>query len=132
MQDQKKQALGNLMVFWESQDKTLMHRGNRRIYEEAFGRELYPKDHEDHIAGKGINSLNHCNLVHKFIPRPQAMNILEAKAAVEKKLEKLEKIPAWQLMKVRNKKEVIDEARKVGVGTKTPKRAKVEMYSKVT
>ena len=30
-------------------------------------------DHEDHIAGKGINSLNHYNLVHKFIPMPQAM-----------------------------------------------------------
>ena len=26
------------------------------------------KDHEDHIAGKGINSLSHYNLVHKFIP----------------------------------------------------------------
>ena len=24
--------------------------------------------HEDHIAGKGINSLGHCNLVHKFMP----------------------------------------------------------------
>ena len=24
--------------------------------------------HEDHIAGKGINSLGHYNLVHKFIP----------------------------------------------------------------
>ena len=24
------------------------------------------EDHEDHIAGKGINSLSHCNLVHKF------------------------------------------------------------------
>ena len=23
------------------------------------------KDHEDHIAGKGINSLNHYNIVHK-------------------------------------------------------------------
>ena len=31
-----------------------------------------------------------------------------------KKCEKLEKIPAWQLTKVRNKKEVIDEARNEG------------------
>ena len=52
VQDQKKRALGNLRVFWHSQDKTRVHRGNRRIYEEAFGRELYRKDHEDHIAGK--------------------------------------------------------------------------------
>ena len=26
------------------------------------------KNHEDHIAGQGMNSLRHCNLVHKFIP----------------------------------------------------------------
>ena len=27
--------------------------------------------HEDHIAAKGINSLSHYNLVHKFLPMPQ-------------------------------------------------------------
>ena len=32
-----------------------------------------PHHHEDHIAGKGENSLQHYNLVHKFIPMPQAM-----------------------------------------------------------
>ena len=37
-----------------------------------------------------------------------------AKAAVEKDWEKLEKNPAWQLTKVRNKKVVIDEARNKG------------------
>ena len=47
--------------------------------------------HEDHIAGKSTNSLSHYNLVHKFIPVPQAMKIPNAKAAVEKK-GKLEKI----------------------------------------
>ena len=26
------------------------------------------EDHENHIAGKGIISMNHYNLVHKFIP----------------------------------------------------------------
>ena len=31
-----------------------------------------PNYHEDHIAGKGENSLQHSNLVHKFIPMPQA------------------------------------------------------------
>ena len=41
------------------------------------------KDHEDHIAGKGINSLNHYNLVHKFIPMPQAFKLPDAKAAAE-------------------------------------------------
>ena len=32
-----------------------------------------PNHQEDHIAGVGDNSLQHYNLVHKFIPRPQAM-----------------------------------------------------------
>ena len=42
---------------------------------------------------------------------PQALKIPDSKAAVEKEWEKLEKIPTWQLTKVRHKKEVIDEAR---------------------
>ena len=51
---------------------------------------------------------------HKFIPMPQAMKILAAKAAVDKECEKLEKISAWNLTKVRSKKDVIDEARTSG------------------
>ena len=70
--------------------------------------------HEDHIAGKGENSLQHYHLVHKFISTPQAMKIPAAKAAVDKEWEKLEKISAWNLTKVRSKKEVIDEARTSG------------------
>ena len=49
-----------------------------------------PKHHEDHIAGKGDNSLQYYNLVHKFNPMPQAMKIPAAKAAVDKEWEKLE------------------------------------------
>ena len=75
---------------------------------------LPDKNHEDHVAGKGMNSLSHCKLGHKIIPMPQAMIIPDAKAALEKEWAKLEKIPAWQLTKVRNKKEVIAEARKEG------------------
>ena len=73
-----------------------------------------PHHHEDHIAGKGQNSLQHYNLVHKFILMPQAMKIPAAKAAVDKERENLEKISAWNLTKVRSKKEVIDEARTSG------------------
>ena len=73
-----------------------------------------PNYHEDQIAGKGENSLQHQNLVHKFIPMPQAMKIPAAKAAVDKDWEKLEKISAWNLTKVRSKKEVIDEAKTLG------------------
>ena len=67
--------------------------------------ESLPNHHEDHIAGKGDNSLQHYNLVHKFIPMPQVIKIPAAKAAVDKKWEKLEKISAWNLTKVRSKKE---------------------------
>ena len=42
------------------------------------------------------------------------LKIPDANAAEEKESEKLEKIPAWQLTKVRSKKEVIDEARNEG------------------
>ena len=73
-----------------------------------------PKYHEDHIARKGDISVQHNNLVHKFIPMPQAMKIPAAKAAVDKEWEKLEKIPAWDLTKVRSKSEVIDETRAKG------------------
>ena len=40
-----------------------------------------PKNHEDHFAGKGYTSMTHYNLVHKFIPIPQAMKILDARSS---------------------------------------------------
>ena len=43
-----------------------------------------------------------------------------AKAAVDKECEKLEKISAWNLTKVRSKKEVIDEARTSGAAVHFP------------
>ena len=45
---------------------------------------------------------------------PQALKIPDAKAAVEKEWEKLKNIRAWQLTKVRTRREVIDEARNRG------------------
>ena len=65
--------------------------------------ESLPNYHEDHSAGKGDNSLQHSNLVHKSIPMPQAMKIPAAKTAVDKE---------WA--EVRSKSEVIDEARTKG------------------
>ena len=72
------------------------------------------KNHEDHIAEKSMNSLSRYNLVHKFIPMLEAIKIPDAKAAVEEEWEKLEQILAWQLTKVKNKSEVIAEARNKG------------------
>ena len=76
--------------------------------------ESLPTHHEDHIAGKGDNSPQHYNFVHKFIPVPQAMKIPAVMTAVDKEWEKLEKFSAWNLTKVRSKKEVIDDARTSG------------------
>ena len=71
-----------------------------------------PKKHEDQIAGNGFTSMTHCNLVHKSVPTPRAMTIPDAKAAVDKEWKKLETIQAWQLEKVKIKKEVILEAQR--------------------
>ena len=76
--------------------------------------ESLPTHDEDHIAGIVDNSLQHYNLVHKFIPMPQAMKSPAAQAAVDKEWGKLEEFSAWNLTKVRSKKEVIDEARTSG------------------
>ena len=83
----------NSRRFLEADESTRMRMGNSE-----------PSNHEDHIAGKGENSLQHYNLVHKFIPMPQAMKIPAAKAAVEKEWEKLEKILAWNLTKSKVRK----------------------------
>ena len=79
-----------LACILEANESTRMRMGN-----------LIPHHHEDHVAGKGENSLQHHNLVHKFIPMPQAMKIPAAKAAVDTEWEKLEKISAWNLTKVK-------------------------------
>ena len=63
--------------------------------------ESLPTHHEDHVAGRGDNSLQLYNLVHKFIPMPHAMKIPSAKAAVDKEWEKLEKIPAKSQKQIR-------------------------------
>ena len=53
-----------------------------------------PNHHEDHIAGKGDNSSQHFNLVHKCIHMPQAVKNPAAKAAVDKGWDKLENLGA--------------------------------------
>ena len=53
----------------------------------------------------------HYNLVHKFIPSYENSC---SKSSGGQGMGKLEKISAWNLTKVRSKKEVIDEARTSG------------------
>ena len=59
-----------------------------------------PRDDEDLIAERRSNSSSHHNFVRKPIPFLQAMKILDAQAAADKELEKLRKLPAWQVTKV--------------------------------
>ena len=76
---------------------------------------IEPSFHEDHIAGKRDNPLHHYNLEHKFILLPQAMNIPAAKDAVDKEWGKLQKNYVWNLAKVRNNSDVIEDAGHKGV-----------------
>ena len=59
-----------LACILEADESTRMRLGNS-----------IPHHHEDNIAGKGENSLQHYNLVHKFIPMLQAMKIPAAKSS---------------------------------------------------
>ena len=72
-----------------------------------------PSDHEDHIAGKGefIAALQFGSQVYFYA---SSYEDSAAKAAVDKEWQKLEKISAWNLTKVKSKKTVIDEARTSG------------------
>ena len=77
-------------------------------------KETQHKDHEDHIAETGFNSLSHNNLVRKPVPVLHAMKILDGNAAVDKEWENLKDLPAWRETKVKSKKEVIEQAQKEG------------------
>ena len=54
------------------------------------------------LPGIGFNSLSHYNLVQKFITMPQVLKIPDATAAVDKEWEKLEKLRAWHMTRVRS------------------------------
>ena len=69
-----------------------------------------PKDHEDHVAERGFDSMSHKNLVHEFVFVAQAKKIPDAKTAVDQEWEEFEKLPAWRLSKIKSIREVILEA----------------------
>ena len=71
-----------------------------------------PKNHEDHIAGKGYTSMTHYNLVHKFTPMLQAMKIPNWKAAVDKEWKKLETFQLGSEKQGKSKREVVLEAQR--------------------
>ena len=63
------------------------------------------KSHQCHITAKGMNSMTHDCLVHKFIPMPQALKIPDARAAVENNGRNLRKYRhgTWQRSETRKK-----------------------------
>ena len=61
-----------------------------------------PHHHEDHIAGNEKISLQHYNLVHKFILTPQAIKIRAAKAAMGKIGEKV-RLGTWRKSQVKRR-----------------------------
>ena len=70
--DKSSKNKSKLASIFEAGESTILRMG-----------ESLPNPHEDHIAGKGENSLQHYNLVHKFIPMAQSMKIPAAKTAVD-------------------------------------------------
>ena len=108
------------------------------------------KHHQDHITAKGMNSLNHYNLVHKFIPMPQAMRNSGCKGSSGKRMgktgensgiaaddsQKQERDDRWSKeWGKRGSFRVIDglmSLEKCWIGDKAPKNTKVELYSEVT
>ena len=91
-----------LACILEADESTRMHSGNSM-----------PHYHQDHIAGKGENSLQHYKLVQIYSYASSYENSC-SKSRSGQGMGKLEKISAWNLTKVRSKKEVIDEARTSG------------------
>ena len=73
----------------------------------GFEKKSTKKTHKDHIADRGHVSTSHYNMVHKQIPIPKAMPILEAKAALDKECVTLQKPLAWDESKVKSTAEVI-------------------------
>ena len=55
--------------------------------------------------------MNRCNLAHKPMSIPQAMNIVDAKA---KEWDKIQNLPAWRESKVNSELEVVEQAQQEG------------------
>ena len=75
-----KRSNQNWRVFWKPVNP-----------QEYVWKNIYQITMRTRLQEEWDNSLQHHNLVHKFIPMPQAMKIPEAKAAVVNECEKLEK-----------------------------------------
>ena len=69
----------------KNKNKTMYaHKCKAHKFTRKRTQETQNKDHEDYIADRGFNSMNHCNLARKPVPILQTMKIPDAKAAVHK------------------------------------------------
>ena len=93
-----------------------MNSGSWWIHETAYGKlGTASSNHEDFVTGQRRQFTAALQLWFKILFLcSQAMEINAAKAAVDQGMGKLEKTSAWNLTKVRDKSEVIDEARTKG------------------
>ena len=104
LKDHGKRVQGDLSHCWYSQDKICMHRWSRRIYGKAFRRNSTqrswrpPPRKRNHF----VEPLQSCAQSYSYASKQ--WKYLRQKQQWTKNGEKLEKILAWQLKKVRNKK----------------------------
>ena len=74
---------------------------------------LLTKTRSSHYRTKDFTSMNHCNLVHKFIPMPQVMKTSGCESCSGQGIEKARDNSSMALLeKVKSKKEVIVEAQR--------------------
>ena len=78
-QNRDEEQWRNPPQYWETQDKIVVDADeSTRPRLEGAAHE----HHQDRIIGKGMKSVHHYSLIHKFIPMLQAIKIPDAKAAV--------------------------------------------------
>ena len=72
------------------------------------------KDHEDHVAGEGTNSLNHNNFVHNFIPYASSNENTGCESSSGQRMRNTRENTGMAADESQKQKEVIAESRKEG------------------
>ena len=93
-----------LACILEADESTRLRMGN-----------LLHNHHKDHISGKRRQFITALQFGSQIFPMPQAMKIPCRKLSGGQGMGKTGEISAWNLTRVRSKKQVIDEARTSGV-----------------
>ena len=108
-----KEQRGNPPQYWETQDKIRWCGGGRRKHETKSRRSWTQTTSRTHYCKRNelFKTLQSCAQVYSDA---SSIKNTGGNGGSGEIMGKLEKIPAWQLMKVRNKNEVIDEARTQG------------------